>query len=107
MGDLKSPNLIIAKGILFLVLGTFASTLLLVQVADITVALLFLIAVWAFCRFYYFAFYVIQHYVDPEYRFDGLFSFFSYLLRRFWNPTADNHPLAPAARDSTRDIEKS
>jgi hypothetical protein len=29
-----------------------------------------------FCRFYYFAFYVIEHYVDPGYRFSGLGSSF-------------------------------
>jgi hypothetical protein len=39
-------------------------------------ALLFLVALWSFCRFYYFALYVIEHYVDPDYRFSGLFSFF-------------------------------
>jgi hypothetical protein len=32
-------------------------------------------------RAYYFAFYVIQHYVDPGYRFSGLFSFLRYFLR--------------------------
>jgi len=28
--------------------------------------------------YYYFAFYVIQHYVDPAYRFSGLWSFVCY-----------------------------
>jgi hypothetical protein len=40
------------------------------------------IAVWCFCRSYYFAFYVIEHYVDPSYRFSGLWSFVRYLLSR-------------------------
>ena len=40
------------------------------------------IAEWCFARFYYFAFYVIQHYVDPSYRFAGLGSFAAYLLRK-------------------------
>jgi len=39
-------------------------------------------ALWSFCRFYYFAFYVIEHYVDPGWRFSGLWSFFLYLLRK-------------------------
>jgi hypothetical protein len=43
---------------------------------------LLIIAVWAFCRFYYFAFYVIEHYVDPSYRYSGLASFARYLIRR-------------------------
>ncbi len=38
--------------------------------------------VWAFCRAYYFAFYVIEHHVDPGYRFSGLISFVAYALRK-------------------------
>ena len=55
----------------------------------LTLAVLAL-AVWCFCRFYYFAFYVIEHYVDPGYRFSGLGSFVGYLLskRRRGGPTA-------------------
>ena len=45
-------------------------------------AFLLAVALWAFCRFYYFAFYVIEKYVDPSYRFAGLGSFALYLLRR-------------------------
>jgi hypothetical protein len=41
---------------------------------------LLLVAIWAFCRAYYFAFYVIEHYVDPAYRFSGLIDFFRYAL---------------------------
>jgi hypothetical protein len=40
------------------------------------------VTVWAFCRFYYFAFYVTQHYLDPSYRFTGLWS-----LARYWMGT--------------------
>jgi len=82
MADLKNPSLIITKGLLFLGLGLLASTLLLLEAWNIKVLVLLAIAVWAFCRFYYFAFYVIEHYVDPQYRFAGLWSFFRYLFRR-------------------------
>jgi hypothetical protein len=44
--------------------------------------LLLVITVWVFCRFYYFAFYVLEHYVDPGYRFAGLLSLARYLMRR-------------------------
>jgi len=40
------------------------------------------ISVWAFCRLYYFMFYVIEHYVDPGYRFAGLWSFVVWACRR-------------------------
>jgi hypothetical protein len=39
------------------------------------------VAVWSFRRFYYFAFYVLERYVDPAYRFSGLFSLARHLLR--------------------------
>jgi hypothetical protein len=56
--------------------------LLLAEVTTIKVALLLALTVWGFCRAYYFAFYVIEHYVDPGYRFSGLFSFACYVIRR-------------------------
>ena len=82
MGDLKSRRLIIAKGFLFLTLGILASAILLAQTRNLQVAVLLAIAVWAFCRFYYFAFYVIEHYVDSGYRFSGLSSFAFFIIRR-------------------------
>jgi hypothetical protein len=80
MADIKNPKLIWIKGILFLLLGLLASVLLLLNSPNVTVALLLCLSVWAFCRFYYFAFYVIQHYVDSNYRFSGLLSFLHYAI---------------------------
>lgn len=84
MPDLTDPRAIKLKGILFLILGLLASTLLLIEAPSLRIAVLLLIAIWSFCRFYYFAFYVIEHYVDPTFRFAGLGDFFGYLLKR-WN----------------------
>ena len=72
MSDLKSPSLIWAKGILFLLLAIAAGVLLLFEAPGLKNAALLGLAVWASCRFYYFAFYVIEKYVDPGYRFAGL-----------------------------------
>jgi hypothetical protein len=69
VADLKNPKLIFAKGFLFLLIGAASSALLLIEAPSLRVALLLALAVWGFCRFYYFAFYVIGHYVDPSYRF--------------------------------------
>ena len=80
MADLRNRQLIIAKGCLFLALGGLSSALLLMLVPRLDIAILLAIAIWAFCRFYYFAFYVIQNYVDPGYRFAGLAHFARYLL---------------------------
>jgi hypothetical protein len=45
-------------------------------------AALLVVAIWSFCRFYYFAFYVIEKYIDPSYKFSGLISFAKYWFRR-------------------------
>jgi hypothetical protein len=82
MKDLTDARWIKLKGILFLVVGLLASALLLIEHTELKTAVLFVIAVWCFCRFYYFAFYVVEHYVDPGYRFSGLYSFARYLLAR-------------------------
>jgi GNAT superfamily N-acetyltransferase len=81
MTDLKNPSLIWAKGILFLLLAMVAAILLLVEAPGLKNAALLALAIWASCRFYYFAFYVIEKYVDPSYRFAGLGSFVLYALR--------------------------
>jgi uncharacterized membrane protein len=82
MKDLTNPNWIKLKGVLFLVIGILASVLLVLENPNWKIAVLLAIAIWCFCRFYYFAFYVIQNYVDPSYRFSGLWSFARYLLSR-------------------------
>jgi hypothetical protein len=88
MKDLTNPKLIKLKGLLFLLLGLAASVLLMLEEPTLKIALLLVLAVWCFCRSYYFAFYVIEHYVDPSYRFSGLGSFLTYLWRgRHGGPT--------------------
>ena len=82
MRDLTSPFWIKFKGILFLIIGILSSVLLIVETWNWRVAIMLVIAIWCFCRFYYFAFYVIEHYVDPGYRFSGLWSFFGYLISK-------------------------
>lgn len=81
MRDLKNSKIIYAKGLLFLALGIGAGVLLWIEKPTLKVALLLVVALWAFCRFYYFAFYVIGHYVDQSYRFSGLWSWVRYVWR--------------------------
>ena len=82
MTDIKNPRLLYAKGALLVLGGIMASGLLLAEHPTVKVALLLGIAVWCFARAYYFAFYVVEHYVDPSYKFAGLGSFAAYLLRK-------------------------
>ena len=79
MTDIKSPLLLYAKGAMFILCGILAAGLLLAEHPSVKVAVLLCIAVWCFARAYYFAFYVIEHYIDPSYKFAGLTSFVSYL----------------------------
>jgi hypothetical protein len=81
MKDLTSSCWIKAKGILFLLLGTAAAALLVMDNPSLRTVSLLALTIWCFCRFYYFAFYVIEKYVDPGYKFSGLWSFACYLIR--------------------------
>ncbi|MHC4552241.1 MAG: hypothetical protein ACYSUT_05685 [Planctomycetota bacterium] len=82
MADLKSKKLIYLKGFLFLFGGIVASLIILAECFTWKVAAMLAIAIWCFCRAYYFAFYVIEHYVDSTYKFAGLWSFVQYLFRK-------------------------
>jgi len=70
------------KAIVFLLIGIAASALLLFESPTLRVGVLLAVTIWAFCRAYYFAFYVIEHYIDPQYRFSGLISFLAYALKK-------------------------
>jgi hypothetical protein len=82
MKDLNDPRWIKLKGLLFLLVGLLSGALLVVESPTLKTAVLLLITVWCFCRLYYFAFYVIERYVDPRYKFSGLCSFVKYWLGR-------------------------
>ena len=82
MKDLTSATWIKLKGLLFLLIGIAAAVLIFLDNPDWKTAMLLALAIWSFCRFYYFAFYVIEKYVDPAYKFSGLISLANYLLRR-------------------------
>ena len=82
MTDLKSPRWIIAKGFLFLLLGCLAAGLIVADQPSLKLVALLVLSIWSFCRFYYFAFYVIEHYIDPQFKFAGLTSAMHYLLTR-------------------------
>ena len=82
LGDLKNPAWIHLKGWLFLVLVVIASIGLLIQNPSFSNVALLAIALWAACRWYYYMFYVIEKYVDPDFKFAGLTSVFRYLVAK-------------------------
>jgi hypothetical protein len=82
MADIRSPKLLYLKGALFFFLGVLASGILLAEHFDLKFAALLGLAIWAFARTYYFIFYVIEHYIDPKFKFSGLWALVRYLVRR-------------------------
>ena len=80
--DLKNTKLIGLKATLFVLTGALSGTTLFLQNASWTTLALIAVLAWSAARFYYFAFYVMQRYVDPTYRFSGLWSLFAHFALR-------------------------
>lgn len=70
--DLENPRWMYLKAALFLAIGTLSAALLLLDAFSLRTAALLALVIWSFCRLYYFAFYVIERYIDPSFRFAGL-----------------------------------
>jgi len=80
--DITSPFLLKLKGALFAFLGLLAGAVLLAPVFSWQALGLFVVSVWAFCRAYYFCFYVLHHYVDPSFRYAGLMDLVKGMMKR-------------------------
>ena len=74
MGDLKSAKWMVVKAVLLVLVGLLAGGILVMQMPGWRTVVLLAVAVWGFARAYYFAFYVIEKYIDPGFRFAGLMS---------------------------------
>ncbi len=72
MRDLTSKKWIVAKGVMFFAIAAITAAQILVELPSWNLALLLALLVWASCRFYYFLFYVLEHYVDPTMRYAGI-----------------------------------
>ena len=82
MKDLQSTQAMWLKGGLFLLIGLMSGGILLIEHWNWRTALLLGLCVWGFCRAYYFAFYVIERWVDPGFKFSGLGHFLTYVWKR-------------------------
>lgn len=78
--DLTNPRWMYLKAALLLGVGGIASTIIWLDNPRWRTVALLSLAIWGFCRAYYFAFYVIEHYIDRRFRFAGLLDFARYLL---------------------------
>jgi hypothetical protein len=89
-GDLISPWLIHAKGVLFAVIGLVGAALLILEVPTLKTAALVLVTVWASCRFYYYLFYVLERYLGREKRFAGVID----AVRFLWSARRDRDRIS-------------
>ena len=80
--DLKSKQAIYLKGILFVIILALSIFLNLTTTSMAVRVLSIASTIWAAARLYYFMFYVIEKYVDPDYRFSSITSFLKYLLKK-------------------------
>jgi hypothetical protein len=80
-----NKKLIYLKGILFLIIGIVGFLYCLLLNFSIFFFFMLVLTIWAWCRLYYFMFYVITKYVDPDYKFSSIFNFLQYLMRKKWS----------------------
>ena len=95
MPDLKDPRLMYLKAWLFLIAGLGAAAGILIELPSLRIAFLLAVAVWSFCRLYYFLFYVIERYIDPSRKFAGVGAAAVYVLKQ------GTRTQAPSARPDT------
>jgi hypothetical protein len=82
MTDLKSKKWIVAKGVMLFAIAALTAALIVLETPSLRVAAYLVLLVWTSCRFYYFLFYVLEHYVDPTMRYAGLWDLMLGMKRR-------------------------
>jgi hypothetical protein len=82
MTDITSKNLLRAKGVLFLVVLALSLTAILLLAPDWRVAVLLALVIWSASRFYYFLFYVLEHYVDSRLKYAGILALLQAIASR-------------------------
>jgi hypothetical protein len=80
MGDLKHRGWIVAKGIMFILIVLLSGAGIILQDNPWLKLALLMVCLWAACRFYYFLFYVLEHYVGMHGPYTGILD----LCQRLW-----------------------
>jgi hypothetical protein len=80
--ELKSTTLIYLKAFLFFFILLISFIAIILETQDIYITILLLLIIWSSARLYYFMFYVIEKYVDSQYKFSGVWSFLQYWFHR-------------------------
>jgi hypothetical protein len=77
-----SKKLMYLKAALFLVIGIFGFLYCWLTNFNLIFFAMLTITIWAWCRLYYFIFYVITNYIDGKYKFSGIIDFLYYLFKK-------------------------
>ena len=80
--DIKNPVALKAKGLCFALVGILSSAILISQLPHWSYIAMFLITIWAWCRFYYFLFYVLEHYAGRKRPYAGVLDALTAIFRR-------------------------
>ncbi len=79
--DLVNPKWMYLKAIGFVLIALLCAAGLLLNTLRLDTLVMILLLIWSSARAYYFCFYVIEKYIDPEFRFAGLGSAIRHMLR--------------------------
>jgi hypothetical protein len=82
ISDIKNPKIIYLKGFLFLMILIISAIEIVLETKSWKIAILLLLVIWSSARIYYFMFYVIEKYVDSNYKFYGIMSFVRYSISK-------------------------
>lgn len=80
--NLRSPRTMFLKAALFVVLALFCAIGLWLRAPGMRTVLLAAILAWSAARAYYFLFYVLHTYVDPNLKYSGLLALLKQAARR-------------------------
>lgn len=96
--DLKSPWMIHLKGALFLILGLMAAAFVWLEIPTLRTLGLLCVTIWAFCRFYYYLFYVLERYLGNQ-RSSGIFDALKHLVNGRNSPAPESStPPTPSMK---------
>ncbi|MEL7496901.1 MAG: hypothetical protein AAFN77_04785 [Planctomycetota bacterium] len=79
--DIESPWLLKVKGLAFAVIGLLSAGILMWQLKEWTLIAMLIVSIWAWCRFYYFLFYVLEHYAGRKRPYAGIFDALTSIFR--------------------------
>lgn len=102
MGDLENWRWMVLKAVLFFGIALLCASALFCQWPSLECFAYQVLLVWSSCRLYYFFFYVIEKYIDPQFRFSSLAALAVYLIRKIGAPRRKSMETPSKIREGER-----